>query len=229
MKFLYLIPARGGSRGVPGKNIKALGGKPLIFYSIDIARNLSEDQFICVSTDSPEVIRVVEGFGLKVPFIRPAHLATDSSGMHGVVQHALEHYRSQGHEFDAVILLQPTSPFRRVEDVKSGIAAFHPDLDMVVSVMHTTANPYFTLFEENESGFLEQSKLGNFQSRQELPEVFQYNGAVYVINSRSIGQVKSFAQFKKIKKFVMDELHSMDVDTPLDWAYCEFLIEKKYI
>src|SRR5690554_4054145 len=118
MKVLYIIPARGGSKGVPGKNIKLLGGKPLIYYSIEVARALAKDEDICVSTDDERIKEVVEKTGLKIPFIRPAELGTDSASTYDVLLHAINFYSAQGKEYDLIILLQPTSPLRKVEHVQ---------------------------------------------------------------------------------------------------------------
>lgn len=114
MEILYIIPARGGSKGIPRKNIKLLAGRPLICYSIDVARALTSDENICVSTDDNEIIRVVEEYGLKVPFKRPDYLATDTATTNDVLLHALEYYEAQGKQYDVIVLLQPTSPLRKI-------------------------------------------------------------------------------------------------------------------
>jgi len=114
---LVVIPARGGSKGIPHKNIKPLGGKPLICYSIDVARQITSDENICVTTDDDEIIKVVEDYGLKVPFKRPAELATDNCGSNEVILHALKFFEDKGKKVDRIILLQPTSPFRTKDDV----------------------------------------------------------------------------------------------------------------
>ena len=113
MNGLYLIPARKGSKGIPHKNRKPLAGIPLIGYSIETALQLTDAENICVSTDDEEIIRIAEGYGLRVPFVRPEALSSDTSGSREVILHALDHYQQAGRQFDAVILLQPTSPFRR--------------------------------------------------------------------------------------------------------------------
>jgi CMP-N,N'-diacetyllegionaminic acid synthase len=225
MTTLILIPARGGSKGIPNKNIKLLHGKPLIQYTVDIARMLVPDTDICVSTDSQEIVNVVEDFGLKVPFIRPMELASDTAGSRGVVLHALGFYADQNKLYDAVILLQPTSPFRKLADIKKMIEMFSVDLDMIVSVKESHANPYFSLFEENASGFLGLSKKGNFIRRQDCPKVFAYNGSVYIINVTSIRK-KEFNEFTRVRKFVMDDINSIDIDTPFDWLTSEMILEK---
>ncbi len=228
MKILYLIPARGGSKGIPHKNIKSLNGKPLILYTVEVARRLAGDADICVSTDDDEIIRVVEQAGLKVPFKRPDELATDTSGSYEVILHALDFYAQKGVKYDVVVLLQPTSPFRTAEHVKEAIELYKPSLDMVVSVCEAAANPYYTLFEENEKGYLARSKTGNFVCRQDCPKVYEYNGAIYVMNVRSLRE-KALAAFTNIKKYVMPRELSIDLDTPLDWKFAEFLIQEKEI
>ena len=105
MNLLIIIPARGGSKGIPHKNIKFLAGKPLICHSIDIARSVVSDRNICVSTDDAEIKRVVEDYGLPVPFLRPSELASDHASTYGVILHALDYYALQGKEYDAVVLL----------------------------------------------------------------------------------------------------------------------------
>ena len=108
MKILVIIPARGGSKGIPHKNIKLFNGKPLIYYTIDCARAICDDEDICVSTDDPEIISVVEQYNLKVPFVRPAELATDTAGTYEVLLHALNYYEQLGKHYDVVMLLQNT-------------------------------------------------------------------------------------------------------------------------
>ena len=183
MHILVVIPARGGSKGIPHKNIKELGGKPLICYSIDVARQLTTDENICVTTDDDEIISIVENYGLKVPFKRPGFLATDTCGSNEVIQHAYQFYLDQGKSYDAIILLQPTSPFRRSEDVEGSLALYDESLDMVVTVKETAANPYYNCYEENENGYLVVSKGdGKLERRQDAPPAYEWNGAVYVIN-----------------------------------------------
>lgn len=229
MKTLVIIPARGGSKGIPHKNIKALGSKPLICRAIDNARAVADDADICVSTDAPEIIRVVEDYGLKVPFVRPAELAADNSGTYEVLLHALDFYEKQGRSYDAILLLQPTSPFRRDEDVRGAMTLYTPDIDMVVSVTEAKANPYYNSFEADNEGFLHISKGdGSYVRRQDAPKVWEYNGAVYVINPLSLKR-ESLGKFKRRKMYVMDELHSLDLDTPLDWRIAELLISENEI
>jgi len=226
MNILYVIPARGGSKGIPHKNIKKLNGKPLIHYSIEVALALTTSENICVTTDDEEICRVAGNAGVKIPFRRPSELATDTASMHDVLNHAISHYEKSGKIYDVVVLLQPTSPFRTREDIELALSVYQSNLDMVMSVMETKANPYYVLFEETD-GFLYKSKEGNFQTRQNAPKVYQANGSVYVINVKSLKE-KTMKDFTRVKKIVMEEIRSVDIDTPLDWDYSEFLISKGY-
>ena len=226
--MLVVIPARGGSKGIPGKNIKELNGKPLIQYTIDLARELFDDSDIIVTTDDPKIKDTVERLGLNVPFLRPFELATDKSGTQEVLIHALNYAKSIGRDYDTILLLQPTSPFRNSKQVREAIKIYEEskDIDMVLSVKETKANPYYILREENSLGYLEPSKVGNFTRRQDCPAVWEINGAIYVINVKSL-LTSPMNQFNKIKKYVMDEETSHDIDTPFDWNFAEFLLISK--
>jgi CMP-N,N'-diacetyllegionaminic acid synthase len=228
---LFIIPARGGSKGIVGKNIKLIAGKPLICHAIDIARQFTSDDNICVSTDDDKIIETVINHGLKVPFKRPDDLATDSASTNDVLLHAIKFYETLGKHYDQLVLLQPTSPFRNSQHVREAISLFNSTIDMVVSVKETEANPYYVLFEENEKGYLEASKKPKHgvSRRQDVPKVYEYNGAVYVINIASFKKKGKLSDLSAIKKYEMDALHSLDLDTPLDWAYAEFLYEKGYV
>ena len=229
MNILVIIPARGGSKGIPGKNIKLLGGKPLIYYAIDVARAIVDDTHICVSTDDDQFIRVVEQYGLSVPFIRPTELATDTAGSYGVLLHALSFYESKGEHFDAVVLLQVTSPFRTVNHVREALNLYNKDLDMVVSVKETDSNPYYLCFEEDTEGMLHISKGdGHYTRRQDCPPVYEYNGAIYIINPERM-KAMPLNKFKKRVKYVMDREHSVDLDTMMDWMIAEYMITNKLV
>lgn len=224
MKFLTVIPARKGSKGIPNKNIKLLDGKPLIQYSIETSRQIFKDEDICLSTDSDEIIELANNLGLKTHFKRPDHLATDKATTHDVLIHALDYYSSIGKNYDALVLMQPTSPFRIKKHVEEAMALYNSAIDMVVSVKETSSNPYYVLFEENEKGYLIKSKSGNYKRRQDCPKVWEYNGAVYIINIKSLKE-RMANQFDKVIKYIMDDESSLDLDTPLDWKIAEFLIE----
>lgn len=223
MATLFLIPARGGSKGIPGKNIKPFCGKPLICHSIDHARALSDDSLICVSTDSEEIRRVAEDHGLQVPFLRPAELATDRSGSREVMIHALDRYRDMGVDIDCLVLLQPTSPLRTSEDIQNCLDLYTPQLDMVVSVKEAATNPYYNAFEPDEDGYLHISKgPGTYTRRQDAPKVWEYNGAVYVINPASLRE-RPMGLFRHRRMYAMPAERSVDLDTPLDWLMAEQL------
>jgi N-acylneuraminate cytidylyltransferase len=227
LKSLVIIPARGGSKGVPGKNIKLLNGKPLIQYTIDAAKKVFPSEKICVSTDDLKIVVVAESLGLTVPFIRPEELATDTAGTYEVLLHAIEFYESQGYNPDVLVLLQATSPFRTDKHIKEALELFDDKCDMVVSVKETKANPYFILREENEEGWLVNSKKGTFKRRQDCPEVYELNGAIYVIRVSEL-KLKSTSEFLKVRKYVMDEVSSLDIDTHIDWKFAEFIVKKTH-
>lgn len=225
--YLIVIPARGGSKGIPGKNGKPLNGKPLIHYTIDVAAELFPLERIFVSTDDEKIQALAIEKGLSVPSLRPAHLATDTASSRDVLLDIIEQKKQEGIELDTLILLQPTSPFRIAEDIMNAIQIFDTTMDMVVSVKETKTNPYFNLFEENLEGFLSKSKNGHFTSRQEVPVTYEFNGAVYVINVNALIN-SEIGSFKKIKKYVMPKERSIDLDEPLDWDIAEMMLEKGY-
>lgn len=229
MKILVVIPARGGSKGIPHKNIKPLNGKPLIYYSIDVARQFTADEDICVTTDDDEIIKVVEDYGLKVPFKRPDYLATDTCGSNEVIQHAWKFFEDKGIHYDAVLLLQPTSPFRKVEFLKEAIALYDDTIDMVTSVKNAPCNPYYDGFEENEEGLLIISKgNGTIERRQDAPKVWQLNGSIYVINPKSLMD-KGLAHFTRIRKYAISDIYSVDIDNMFDWKIAELILEEKLL
>ena len=225
-KTLVIIPARGGSKGVPGKNIKPLGGKPLIYYTIDAARQIVKDTDICMSSDSSNIIQVVENYGLNVPFKRPDEFATDKAGSYQVLLHAIDFYEAKNIYYENIILLQPTSPFRTGNHIKEALKLYDNNVDMVVSVTESKNNPYYNLFEEGEDGFLKQSKKGSFIRRQDCPKVWEYNGALYIIKVSSLKN-SDINEFEKIVKYEMNDLDSLDIDTELDWKISEIKIMEK--
>ena len=223
MKILTIIPARGGSKGIPRKNIKPFAGKPLIYYTIDCARAICTDEDICVSTDDDEIIQVVEDYGLKVPFKRPDELATDTAGTYEVLLHALDFYEKQGKHYDVVMLLQNTSPFRTQEHVIEALKLYAPEVDMVVSVKECAANPYYCVFEENQEGYLHVCKGdGTIFRRQDAPKVYEYNGAIYIMNAETLKTTHMHKMQKRVK-YLMDDRSSFDLDTMFDWTMAEMM------
>ena len=229
MNILIIIPARSGSKGLPGKNIKLLNGKPLINYTVELARELFDDNQICVSTDSLEIKKIVEKTGLGVPFLRPKNLATDFAKTEEVLRHAIDWYEKNRFSPNVVILLQPTSPFRKSKHIKEALSLFSEDIDMVVSVKESTSNPYYVFFEENIDGYLCKFKKGNFNRRQDCPKVWEINGSIYVINVKKLKEYK-INSFKKIKKTIMSNpFYSIDIDNNFEWLLAETIIKNKLV
>jgi CMP-N,N'-diacetyllegionaminic acid synthase len=229
MRILFLIPARGGSKGIPNKNIVQLNSKPLIGYTIEECLKISKtyDCEICVSTDSVEIKNVAESFGIHVPFLRPEDISTDTASSEVVILHAIEWYRDNGKQFDFVVLLQPTSPLRNHKHIVEAINQYLDNqtnsIDMMVSVKVSKANPYFNLFEENDNGMLRKSINSNYTRRQDCPITYEYNGAIYVININSLKE-KGIQNFNNIKKYIMNEISSLDIDEPEDLKICEYFL-----
>ena len=223
---LFVIPARGGSKGLPGKNIKDLCGKPMIAYSVDVARIFADDEHICVSTDSEEIKKMVEKYGLKVPYLRPGYLASDTATTNDVLVHAVNFFKVQGRDYKKLVLLQPTSPLRKAEDVAGSLELYREDIDMVVSVMKSHAPA--VLCNENEKGFVELVYNKKAVGRQQLQEMYEFNGAVYVINIRSLLE-KGLSEFTKKVKYVMSKEHSFDIDDIYDFKLVETIINEEYL
>lgn len=223
---LYIIPARGGSKGIPRKNIKLLNGKPLIYYSIEVARALADDTHIILSSEDEEIIDIARQIGLAVDYRRPMQLATDTAGSREMILDAMDYADKQGIKYNKVILLQPTSPFRTIEDVKNCINLYNNNIDMVVSVVEASCNPYYNCFEtDNNSGYLYISKGdGKYTRRQDVPKALEYNGAIYVINPVSIRE-KNIGEFSARIPYEMPRERSLDLDTPMDWIVAETIME----
>lgn len=221
---LFVITARGGSKGLPGKNIKDLCGKPLIAYSIDVARAFVDDEHICVSTDSEEIKGVVEAYGLSVPFIRPNYLATDTATSNDVLVHAVNFFKAQGREYKKLVLLQPTSPLRSVEDVAGSLVLYRDDIDMVVSV--TKSHAPAVLCTDDENGYVQLVYNKKATGRQQLQEMYEFNGAVYVMNVQSLIE-KGIAGFTKKVKYVMSKENSVDIDDIYDFYQVETILRNK--
>jgi N-acylneuraminate cytidylyltransferase len=220
--LLVVIPARGGSKGLQGKNIKLLNGKPLIAYSIEVARAVAPDRDICVSTDDPGIADTVRNFcGMDVPFIRPPELAADSAGSNGVILHALDYHEMRGKQYGKILLLQPTSPLRTIGQVREALQLYRPDCDMVVSVKQSNAAP--ALCVEDELGYLRFVVDRHGSGRQDYANYYEYNGAIYVINPKSL-RGKGLSGFDRVVKYVMPAECSVDIDTAFDWLVAKSLL-----
>ncbi len=224
MDTLFIIPARKGSKGLPKKNIKSLGGKPLIAYSIDFAlQNATKNDIVCISTNDLKVIEIAKtDFNLDVPFIRPDALSNDTASTFDVIIHALDFYKENGLTFEKILLLQPTSPYRIKQDFEKINDIYKKEsADMVVSVKKSKESPYFTLFEEDKTGILKKIiPNSTYLNRQECPPVYVYNGSMYLVNVSKFLQKSNF-NFENIIKYEMPESRSVDIDTQIDWILAE--------
>jgi CMP-N,N'-diacetyllegionaminic acid synthase len=228
MKILAIIPARGGSKGVPGKNIKLLGAKPLIAYTIEAAYQSKFLAKTILSTDSQEIIDVAKGFLVEIPFTRPKYLAEDNTPTIEVVQHAITFFEEQQLFFDAVCILQPTSPFREVNSIDKAIQKFiKSKVDTLVSVLKVPHqfNPHW-VFEENETGNLKiatgESKI--ISRRQELPPAYYRDGSIYLVKTELIKEGILFKN--KIGYIESNPEFNVNIDTIEDWQLAEKLLNK---
>lgn len=228
MRILAVIPARGGSKGVPGKNIKILGDKPLIAYSIESAKKSRLLSEIMVTTDDETIADVALQWGANIPFMRPKELAEDVTPTLAVIQHALEFYESRGDFFDAVCLLQPTSPFREDGFIDAAITKFKESkADSLVSVLPVPHeyNPHWT-FETDESGFLKiatgDEKL--ISRRQDLPKAYHRDGAVYIMKTDIVKQDSLYG--KQLTYIESNPENYVNIDTLQDWEKASLLIKK---
>ncbi|MDE6756815.1 MAG: acylneuraminate cytidylyltransferase family protein [Muribaculaceae bacterium] len=224
MKPLIIIPARGGSKGIPKKNIAMLDGRPLIDYTIKAALAIAAPYQIILSTDSEEIASVARDCGLDTPYRRPAELATDTAGSREVILDVMDWAEKEGREYDAVVLLQPTSPLRKPEDIAGAMTLYDDSIDMVVSVAEARSNPYYNCFEADADGYLHVSKGdGLYTRRQDVPPAFEYNGAVYVINPQSIRKM-AMGEFPRRVPYLMPAERSVDIDTPIDLIIASHLL-----
>ena len=220
---LYIIPARGGSKGIPRKNIKEFCGHPLIAYTIDAALAVAPAERVILSTDDDEILAVARQCGLPVAYRRPDCLGGDKVGSREVMLDVMRWADAQGLSYDKVVLLQPTSPLRTPDDIRGALALFRPGVDMVVSVSEAACNPYYDCFETDADGVLHVSKgSGRLTRRQDAPKAWQYNGAVYVISPDAL-RAKGLGEFDVRIPFEMPRERSVDLDTPLDWTIAEHI------
>lgn len=217
MRKLVIIPARSGSKGLPGKNIKLLGEKPLIVHTINFALDIRvQNDIICVTTDDEKIFNILQEYPSIRSVERPESLATDSAGMNEVLLHAIEHFEKLGEFFDLILLLQPTSPLRQKIDYENLARELDEESEIVVSVKESKSNPYFNLFEDDDDGFLKKSKDGAFFRRQDCPRVYEYNGSMYLSKVASLKK-HGLHGMKKIKKSIMPDERSVDIDDLKDW------------
>lgn len=222
VRTLGLIPARGGSKGIPRKNIRPIAGKPLITWTIEAALNSSMLDAVVVSTDDAEIAELASRAGAQVPFIRPPHLAQDSTPGLAPVLHALTELPG----FDAVLLLQPTSPLRRTEDIDSCLRlALAHQSPSVVSVSEPDTHPYWTYRLTAGQTLEHLIDAAPVARRQDLPPVYAVNGALYYAQADWLWRSQRMVGPETLA-FVMARDRSVDIDTSLDWQIAEMLLKE---
>ena len=229
MKVLGLIPARGGSKGIPGKNKKLLGGKPLLQYTIEASLQSRALDHVIFSSEDQELMSLAKELGVAVPFTRPQELAEDTSGSLGVVQHALQFMQAQGMHYDAVCLLQVTNPFRSAQMIDDAVSAFaKANTDALVSVLKVPHeyNPHW-VFEASENGQLKiaTGEKEIIKRRQDLPDAYIRDGAIYITKSEVLLEQNSLYG-SSISYIESDPQWHVNIDTMEDWKIAEALVKK---
>ncbi len=228
MKILAIIPARGGSKGVPRKNIKLLAGKPLLKYTSSVALNSSLLSKVIVSTDDDEIISVAKTLGIETPFKRPSDLATDSASSLSVILHALEYFESKNVHFDAVCLLQVTSPFRTVEFLNKALHEFiKSDADSLISVQEVPHeyNPHWCFeLDKNEHFKIATGETEIISRRQDLPKAYHRDGSIYITKTKTLKEQNSLFG-KRIAHIVSPKEFYVNIDTMDDWKKAEELVK----
>jgi len=220
-RILAIIPARGGSKGVPRKNIRDLGGKPLIAWTIEEAKKSRYIDRLVLSSEDAEIIAVAKAWGCEGPFVRPLELAQDDTPGIAPVLHALELLP----DYDYVVLLQPTSPLRRVEDIDGCIElCLTKQADSCVSVTETDKSPYWMYTLAADAVMLPVIPTEKqITRRQDAPAVYALNGAVYVARTAWLRKSKSFVMANTVA-YPMPKERALDIDTELDFAFVQTVI-----
>jgi CMP-N,N'-diacetyllegionaminic acid synthase len=231
MNILITICARGGSKGVKGKNFRLLNGKPLIAYTIRQALKWGKAQKVVVSTDSEEIAHIAREYGAEVPFMRPADLATDTAPKLPSIRHALmECEKLFATRYDVVVDLDPTSPVRASVDLDNCLNLFtthHPDT--IFSVVPAHKNPYFNMVEEDAAGRVMLCKKlpGTIARRQDAPKVYDLNASIYFYNRDFIIKDKNISPITDNSRiYVMNEFAGTDIDRNVDFIFVELLVKQ---
>lgn len=225
MKILALIPARGGSKRLPGKNIRVLGGKPLIVWSIDVAKDIPEICDILVSTDDREIAAVCKEAGALVPWLRPAGLATDTANLDDVAQHALDWYEAERGAVDGILLLQPTSPFRSKHTLRRGIELFSENsCRQVLGISATHAHPMWSLKMEGDCLVPFMREHGLTMQSQDLPPAYIVNGSFYLMSPAELRARQPFDEARAIPLLVASQQEALDIDTEWDFKMAEAVL-----
>jgi len=224
---LCTVCARGGSKGLPGKNVRPLRGKPLIAHTLELARGFGRFDRTIVSTDSPEIAAISRACGVEAPFLRPAELATDEIGKRPVLRHAVSFVESElGRPIDVLVDLQPTSPLRTPADVLGCLETFERSgADLAVSVYDSPRNPYFDMVEV-DGGFARIVKRLDdaVVRRQAAPRVYALNGSVYVYRRDALFAHNTWLQ-DRVAVHEMPRERSVDIDGEFDFRLAEWLLE----
>jgi len=228
MKILAIIPARGGSKGVPRKNIKLLAGKHLLENTAAVALKSTLLSKVIVSTEDDEIISVAKTLNLEIPFKRPIDLATDSSSSLSVILHALEYFESKNVYFDSVCLLQVTSPFRTVEFLDEAIQKFiKSGSDSLISVQEIPHeyNPHWSFkLDEGQNLKIATGETEIISRRQDLPKAYHRDGSIYITKTKTLKEQNSLFG-KKIAHIVSPKEFYVNVDTMDDWKKAEELVK----
>jgi len=228
-KVLSIIPARGGSKGFPGKNIADLAGKPLITWTIEASLSSKYITKTVVSSDDDEILDISRNYGADT-IKRPDDLASDTASSESVVKHTVDSLASNMERFDVLILLQPTSPLRTSVDIDNAMdIMFNSDATAVISVCEFD-NKILKTFKENSDGFLEGITNNDFpfMRRQNFPRVFMPNGAIYIINTTVFLENYSLLT-TKTKNYLMSKSKSLDIDTHSDLNYANKVLTGAFI
>ncbi len=228
MKIIAIIPARGGSKGVPRKNIKILGGRPLLAYTIERALESKLLDTVMVSTEDEEIASIAEQLGLKVPFMRPKSLVQDFSPSLDVVINVLETYQAQDMHFDAVMILEPTNPFREATEIDECIKIFETkNSDSLITVKEVPPqyNPHW-VFEENSESLLQKAIGDNaiIARRQILPKAYARDGSVYITKTAVILKKRTLFG-EEIAFRVNTNPNQLNIDSIDDWQEAERIVE----
>jgi N-acylneuraminate cytidylyltransferase len=225
-RTIATVCARGGSKGLPGKNIRMFAGRPLIVHTIEHALGCPQIDAVYVSTDDEAIADIARVAGAEVPYLRPAELATDEVGKLPVIEHLVSHLESQGELIRHVIDLQPTSPLRESADIAAALVA-HPGAQLVVSVREAADNPYFNLVEQGADGLVRLSKGDGAARRQDVPKVFALNGSIYVWQRAALAHAAVHGLWSvAVSPYVMPPWKSVDIDTLEDFEYAQWLYER---
>jgi CMP-N,N'-diacetyllegionaminic acid synthase len=227
MRILAVILARGGSKRLPGKNIKLLGEKPLIGWSIETSRSIPEICDTLVSTDDPEIRSIASHLDAYVPWLRPAELSLDDSSSADAVLHALDWYEHEHGQVDGVLLLQPTSPFRNINKMKEGIKLFSTNnCEAVLGVSPTHAHPKWT-FTIRDDALVPFLKDHGLKTRsQDLEPAYVVNGCFYLIAPTALRKERSFFIEGTLPLVIDSHIESLDIDTTEDWHFAEYSVSQ---